>query len=252
MSAERTQINRTKKSETAEAAKHLIGTLGEKSLHAQLKKWYFRPGDRLEKNVDGFHIDIVREKFLIEIQTQNFSSIKGKLTTLIKRHPVRLVFPIAREKWIVRFAKDGITQLSRRKSPKKGNLFYLFEELVSIPSLIKDQNFSLEVLLILEEEMRRDDGLGSWRRKGFSIADHGLVEVVKSYVFKNPSDLLTLLPPALPDPFTTQELAEGINQPRWLAQKTAYCLRKMGAIEKAGKKRNSILYSISNGSVKID
>lgn len=248
----REQKNRTKKLGAADAANHPIGTLGEKSLHAQLKRWYFRPGDQLEKIVDGFQIDIVRQKLLIEIQTQNFSSIKRKLTTLIKKHPVRLVFPIALEKWIIRFAKDGITQLSRRKSPKKGNLFHLFEELVSIPTLIKDQNFSLEVLLILEEEMRRDDGFGSWRRKGLSIVDHGLVEVVNSYVFKNPSDLLTLLPPALPDPFSTQELAEGINQPRWLAQKTAYCLRKMGAIEKVGKIRNSILYSTSNGSARID
>lgn len=248
----RAKKNRTKKNRAAEAANHFIGTLGEKSLHAELKRWYFRPGDRLEKIVDGFHIDVVREKLLVEIQTQNFSSIKRKLSTLIKRHSVRLVFPIALEKWIVRFAKDGITRLSRRKSPKKGNLFHLFEELVSIPILINDQNFSLEVLLILEEEMRCDDGLGSWRRKGLSIVDHGLVKVVNSCVFENPSDLLALLPAALPNPFSTQELAEGINQPRWLAQKAAYCLRKMGAIEKAGKNRNSILYSISNGSAKID
>ena len=247
----RIKQNKTDTLKATKASTNLIGTLGEKNLHAQLKRWYLRPGDQLEIIVDGFHIDIVRQKLLIEIQTQNFSSIKRKLTTLIKKHPVRLVFPIALEKWIIRFAKDGITQLSRRKSPKKGNIFHLFEELVSIPTLIKDQNFSLEVLLILEEEMRCDDGFGSWRRKGLSIVDHGLVEVVNSYVFKNPSDLLTLLPPALPDPFSTQELAEGINQPRWLAQKTAYCLRKMGAIEKVGKKGNSLLYSSSNMPVEI-
>jgi hypothetical protein len=248
----RIKQNKTDTLEATKATNNLIGILGEKSLHAQLKEWYSQSGDRIEEVIDGFHIDIIRNKLLIEIQTQNFSAIKRKLKALLEKFPVRLVHPIAREKWIVRLGKNGITELSRRKSPKKRNIFHLFEELVSVPSLIKNKNFSLEVLLILEEEMRRDDGLGSWRRKGLSIADHRLVEVVNSHIFKNPSDFLTLLPPALPDPFSTQELAEGTNQPRWLAQKMAYCLRKMGAIEKVGKKGNSVLYSNSNISVEID
>jgi hypothetical protein len=246
------QKEENKLSKSKGTPNHLIGTLGEKSLHAALKEWYFQPGDSMEEMVDGFHIDIVRYELLIEIQTTNFYSIKDKLNTLTEKHHVRLVFPIAQENWIVRLAEDGKTQLSRRKSPKKGNLFNLFEELVSIPSLIKNQNFSLEVLLIREEQIRRDDGLGSWRRKGWSIVDHRLLEVVNSNIFKKPSDFLMLIPPNLPDPFSTQELAEGINQPRWLTQKMAYCLRKMGTIEKVGKNGNSILYSASNTSGDID
>lgn len=229
--------------EDVKAKHHLIGVLNEKSLHAKLKEWYFQPGDRFEEIIDGFHIDIVRNKLLIEIQTQNFSSIKRKLTVLLKQFAIRLVFPIAREKWIVRFAKDGTTQLGRRKSPKKGNIFNLFEELVSSPNLIKDQNFSIEVLITLEEEIRRDDGLGSWRRRGWSIADRRLLEVVNRRIFEKPSDFLTLIPPTLPDPFSTKELAECTNQPRWLTQKMAYCLCKMGVVEAVGKNGNSVLYT---------
>jgi hypothetical protein len=59
-------------------AKHLIGTLGEKSLHSALKDWYVRSGDLLEAQLDGFHIDIIRNNVLIEIQTANFSSQKRK------------------------------------------------------------------------------------------------------------------------------------------------------------------------------
>ena len=222
-----------------------IGTLGEKSLHAELKHWYKIPGDLLEEKVDGFHIDIARQNLLIEIQTANFSSIKSKLITLTKKHRVRLVYPIAQEKWIVRLAADGKKQVGRRKSPKKGNLFRLFEELVSLPEMVKNRNFFLEALLIREEEIRRDDGLGSWRRKGWSIVDHRVLEVVSRHTFKKPSDFLTLIPAKLSDPFSTQDLAEGTNQPRWLAQKMAYCLRKTGAIEVIGKTGNSILYSIA-------
>ena len=174
---------------------HLIGTLGEKSLHAALKQWYVQPGDLLEEMVDGYHIDIVRHKLLIEIQTTNFSSIKNKLTALTEKHCVRLVYPIAQEKWIVRLAADGITQLGRRKSPKKGNTFHLYQELVRFPQLIDSRNFSLEVLLIREEEIRRNDGHGSWRRKGWSIADRRFIEVVHRHIFKRPADFLTLAGP---------------------------------------------------------
>jgi hypothetical protein len=98
---------RTKDSKARQARGGSIGTLGEKSLHSALKDWYAVPGDRVEAEVDGFHIDIVRRKLLIEIQTSNFSSQRKKLKTLIAKHRVRLAFPIAKEKWIVRLSGDG-------------------------------------------------------------------------------------------------------------------------------------------------
>ena len=136
-----------------QVAPNQISTLNEKSLHASLKEWYARPGDRLEESVDGFLIDVVRDGLLIEIQTRNFSALKRKLRTLTREHPVRLVYPIASEKWIVRVSKNWRKQLGRRKSPKHGSVENLFEELVSIPTLLAEANFSLEVLLIHEEEV---------------------------------------------------------------------------------------------------
>ena len=103
-----------------------IGTLRETSLHAALKVWYARPGDELEASVEGFQIDLRRGSQLIEIQTRNFAALKRKLTQLVERHPVRLVHPIAQEKWIVRLGRDGATPLTRRKSPKRGRVDQLF------------------------------------------------------------------------------------------------------------------------------
>ena len=37
-----------------------IGTLRERPLHASLKRWYARPGDRTEAAVDGYVVDLVR------------------------------------------------------------------------------------------------------------------------------------------------------------------------------------------------
>ena len=221
---------------------HVIGTLGEKSLHSALKDWYAQSGDQLEAEVDGFHVDIVRRDMLIEIQTRNFSSLRRKLSALIKKHRIRLVYPISQEKWIVRLASDGKTRIGSRKSPKKGTIFHLFEELVSIPNLIRNRDFSLEVLFVQEEEIRCDDGQGSWRRNGLSIVDHRLIEVVGRRIFEKPSDFAGMIPEDLSSPFSTKHLADAIHQPRWLAQKMAYCLRNMGAIDVVGKDGNSLLY----------
>jgi len=234
---------KAKKHHARPRPKHLIGILSEKSLHSALKDWYAQTGDRLEVEMDGFHIDIKRHNLLIEIQTANFSSLKRKLRILVEKNPLRLVYPIPEEKWIVRLGADGISQLGRRKSPKRGNIFHLFHELVSIPDLIGHPNFSLEVLLIQEEEIRCNDGNGSWRRKGLSIRDRRLIGVLNQYLFTKPTEFLMLLPPELPRPFSTLELAECIGQPRWLAQKMAYCLRHMGMIKITGKKGNAWLYS---------
>jgi hypothetical protein len=122
-----------------------IGVLNEKPLHASLKQWYAQPGDQFEVPVGGYVIDIVRDDLLIEIQTGSFSSLKAKLAKLLYSHQVRLIYPIAQEKWIVRPAADDNGRAIRRKSPKRGRLEDLFWELVSIPHLLSNPNFSLEV-----------------------------------------------------------------------------------------------------------
>ena len=162
---------------TQEQTAHQISTLNESPLHAALKAWYAQPGDRLEVEVEGFIIDIVRDELLIEIQTGNLSSLKRKLPSLADGHPVRLVVPIPREKWIVRLAEDGRGTLGRRRSPKRGQIEDVFGELVSLPRLLAHPNFSLEVLLTQEEELRRYDGTRAWRRRGWVTHERRLLEV---------------------------------------------------------------------------
>lgn len=222
-----------------------IGLLNEKPLHAALKEWYARPEDRLEVSVDGFVIDVVQGDLLVEIQTGNFASMKSKLAELARAHPVRLVHPIAQDKWIVKQAKDGSGPTSRRKSPKRGKVEDVFWELVSFPELLLSPNFSLEVLLIQEEEVRRYEGKRRWWRRGWVTEERRLLEVVQRRLFETPTDICALLPMGLREPFATKDLADAIDGRRALAQKMAYCLRKMGVIESVGKRGRAHLYTRS-------
>src|SRR5206468_1221980 len=94
-----------------------IGTLNEGALHAQLKNWYQRPGDRLERVVDGFVVDLVRGGLLVEIQTGSFAPLRHKLEQLTRQHRVRLVAPLPLVRRIIRLSDEG-ELLSARRSPR--------------------------------------------------------------------------------------------------------------------------------------
>lgn len=236
------------------------GTANEKALHAALKAWYARPEDRCEVRVDGHIIDIVRGAILpepgeaapagenpgqplllIEIQTRNFYAIKKKLLTLVEKYPVRLVYPVAQEKWIIKLAEDGQTVLSRRHSPKRGRTEDVFSELLRIPHLLEHPNFSLEVVLIHEEESRQFAWGKAWRRKGWVTVGRSLVKVLTQHTFQTPADLAALLPDDLPAEFTVSDLAKRGLQ-RWLARRMVYCLKTAGVVQETGKKGRSRLY----------
>ncbi|MCX8129615.1 MAG: hypothetical protein N3I35_05875 [Clostridia bacterium] len=222
-----------------------INIENEGSLHSAVKEWYSTYGDRLEARVENSIIDIVRGDLLIEVQTANFAAIRKKLAKLLKNHKIRLVYPIAKEKIITRVSASGEEVLSSRKSSKKGKVTDIFNELVRIPALINEENLTIEVLLIKEEEIRCEDGKGSWRRRGQSIIDKKLVEVFEKVEFSSKDDFLKLLPTDLCHPFTTKDLAGACGYRVTEARKIAYCLKKMGVINEVGKKGNSILYQIN-------
>lgn len=222
-----------------------IGLLNEHSLHASIKKWYSLPGDEYEVRVDGFIIDIVRGDLLIEIQTRNFASIREKLGRLTKGHPVLLIYPIPREKWLVRVPVSGGGIIRRRKSPKRGRLTDLFDELVRIPDLIANTNLTLEVLMTREEEVRCDDGKGSWRRKGVSIVDRRLIDVIETARFTDSEDYLGLLPEGLHAPFSNKSLAKSMGVSVHTSRRMTYCLKRMGAIRQVGKIGNELLFEIA-------
>ncbi len=220
-----------------------IGTLNEKSLHISLKQWYCQPGDQLEVPVGRHVIDIVRGDQLIEIQTRNFAAIKRKLYQLVEKHEVRLVYPIAELKWVIKLPTEEDGEPSRRRSPKQGNLLELFNELVSFPELLNHKNFSLHVLLIAEEEVRRFTGKTNWRRKGWVTQERKMLYVVNDdHLFENGSDLRALIPHEFPGAFTVADLVETAGISKRLAGKMAYCLKKAKAITAHGKRGNAILY----------
>ncbi len=220
-----------------------VGTLNEGPLHAALKQFCAQPGDVFEAPVDGYVVDILRGDLIIEVQTAGFAAIAKKLRDLVQRHRLRLVHPVARERWIVKLAEDGTSHASRRKSPKRMGPEGVFEELVSFPELLAHENFELEIVVTREEELRRFDPKRGWRRGHWVVVERRLLEVVDRRLLQHPADLLELVPAGLPERFKTSDLAKVFRRPRGFAQKAAYCLKHCGLIAPAGKDGNAIIYT---------
>lgn len=219
----------------------------ETTLHASLKAWYALPDGETEQVVDGYIIDVVKANELVEIQTSNFSALRPKLSKLLEQHVVRVVYPVAVARWILRTGETG-EKLSRRKSPRQGSVYAVFDELTSLHSLVTHPNFRLEVVLVQEEQVWRDDGRGSWRRKHWSLAERKLLGVVGQEAFNQPTDFARLLPQELPQEFTTNDLRDALpikskhgNLQR-LAGRMARALRLFGVIQQIGKRGHAHLY----------
>ncbi len=224
-----------------------IGVLNEHPLHASLKEWYAKPGDRFEVPLDGYIIDIVRDGLLIEVQTGNFTAIRSKLRELVRNYRIRLIYPVAYEKWLLKRKNDENDGTNRRKSPKRGRVEELFGELVSFPHLLIHPHFSLEVVLIQEEEVRRYVGRKrNWRRRGWAVEERRLLEVLDRRLFEHTTDLLALLPKHLGPSFTTNDIAERLDMRIALARKMAYCLRNADVIELVGKRGRAHLYQVAD------
>jgi len=218
-----------------------IGTLREGALHAQLKSWYRKPGDRLETRVSNYVVDLVRDDLLVEIQTGSFAPLKRKLELLTRQHPVRIVAPVALRRRIVRLSDAGEI-LSARRSPRRGRVEDIFARLVSIPGLLSRPQLEIEVLLTEEEEFRVYRPGRAFRRHGWIVCGRSLAAVVERVPIAGPEDAVALLPASLSESFDTAELAEAAAMTRRLAQQMAYCLREMDALEIVGKRRQALVY----------
>jgi hypothetical protein len=218
----------------------------ETSLHRELKQRYADEAARFEVRLDRYRIDVVTDSELVEIQHGSLAAIRGKIRQLLRPNDqrVRVVKPIVVAKQLVkRRRKDGPVH-DRRRSPKRNDLWGLFDELVYFTRVFPHPRLTLDVPLVEIEEWRYP-GHGRrrrWRDGDYIVEDQKLLEVHGTHHFRTTDDLIDLLPPDLSSPFHTGHLAEALDKPRWLAQQIAYCLRETGAAQQVGKQGNARLY----------
>ena len=219
-----------------------IGTIKESSLHRALKFRYSGDDGDVEVTAGSFVCDACTgEGELVEIQTGSFGPLKEKAKSLCEKNKLKIIHPIIIQKTIEYYTPDG-RLLRRRKSPKKGSAWDLFDALIYAPELPLLKNLTIELALVDITEKRVNDGKGSWRRKGVSIADKYLGALHHSVVLKTRKDYLQFLPLGKKKRFTARDLAEKAEIDTATARKVLYVFTKTGLVECAGKQGRAFLY----------
>lgn len=222
-----------------------IGTLGEKTLHAMLKRYFDPHEENHEVTVGGFVADIVGESGIIEIQTRQFDRLRKKLPAFLSLCPVTVVYPIPKIKWLRWIDPDSGEITARRKSPRAGTCFDVFYELYKIMDCIGHPNFSLCLMLLEMEEYRNLNGWDKKKKRGSTREERLPVALIEELHLSSPCDYAGLLPLSLPTDFTARDLKEHAKISLSTAQTALRVLYSLGAVERTGKKGRAFLYRIN-------
>jgi hypothetical protein len=221
-----------------------IGTRRESGLHRALKFRYSGQNGHTEQVFGDYVCDCVTESGeIIEIQTGSFGPLREKVKKLTVQGPVRIVHPVIITKYIETYDAKG-TLLRTRKSPRRGSPWDIFKNLLYAPEIPLLKGLSVELALIDVLERRIQDGKGSWRRGGASIAGRELAGWHDSIVLKQPRDYRRFVPMPRGQDFTVRSLSEQTGIPEALARKTLYVLNKMQIVERTGKSGRLYRYRI--------
>ena len=216
--------------------------MSENNLHRSLKFHYSGSNGVTEALVGDYVCDAkTGSGEIIEVQTGSFGPLREKAKQLAQTAKVRIIHPIVNQKSIELYDTKG-KLLRRRKSPKKGKTWDLFNSLIYAPELPLIKNLCIELAVVDIIEKRIDDGRGPWRRKGISISDRLLGAWHDSVVLKSPKDYLKFIPFNKTESFTVRNLEEKADITMELARKAIYVLKKIGLIKQTGKQGNAIVY----------
>lgn len=215
------------------------------ALHTQLKSHYVATEDRHEVVVDKYRIDAIdRRGRLIEIQCASLAAIRDKIRCLVESHQVIVVKPLAARKRITTLNRPGGDIVSSRYSPARQTLTQLFKELVHF-GVFPHPRLRLDVVMTEQEEFRvPPTSRSSWRKK-YSVSERTLIEVQAQIQLTTAADLWKALDIPLTGEFTTSDLVKASGMPRWMAQKAAFCFRRMEFFTVCGKQGNAITYRLT-------
>ena len=198
----------------------------------------------------GYIADILRpDGSILEIQTRGFSRLKKKLPALLEQHPVTVVYPLPRTKWLL-WIDDATGEISRpRRSPKRGVPYDIFFELRWITPVLTHPRLTFCILEVDVEEYRHLDGWSRDGKKGSTRAERIPVAYGAEYRFGGACGWAALFPPGLPETFTAREFQRAAGISEKLASSGIYVLRHAGAMEEAGRQSRTKVYRRSEAGI---
>ena len=240
-----------------------IGTLGEKQMHAAIKRFICPDESCHEIKIDGsplcisqndsdednkkkkrrFVADVMKDGIIYEIQTGSFAPLKEKIKWILDNTSYNLVVihPIIETKWINYINEKSREVDSRVRSPQKGSYRDLAEELYYVEEFITNPRFSI-VLLVMEAEQYKKKS--SKKRPKYEKYELIPVSLLRAQVFKSLEDYAIFIPEGLPETFSVKTYSSLSNIRGRNAYSIVKTLVRLGLLEEAGKLGRATAYKL--------
>lgn len=220
-----------------------IGVLKEKPLHAILKWWLDdNPAHHEICLPCGKVADIFDGTAVTEVQTGSFSPLRKKLEVVLEHHPVTVVHPVVRRKYLRWVDPDTGEITSARKSPRVGSFTDGGKELIYLLPLLGHPNLTVRLVLVDAEEQRLADGWGSGGKRGSHRAVLLPLSVEDTLTLRCPADYAALIPAALPAAFTAQQFGKSAKMQGRNLHGTLKVLLDRGVLKREKKEGNAFIY----------
>lgn len=235
----------TAEHQTEEKQLPIIGTLGEFSLHRELKLHFMSDPQFHEQPIGPYVADIRCGNEIVEIQSRHFYKLKPKLDYYLEQgFSVTVVYPIITEKWLIWTDPDTGEMVERKKSPKKGKLTDIFIELARILPYVGREDIVFVAVLTQAEELRVLNQSEKNRKRRAKHQERVPLEIMEEYHLRLPEDYEAILPPKkeLPAAFTVREYMKAQNMNKETAYAVLRVLRHLGVVEHIGKRGREYEY----------
>lgn len=220
-----------------------IGGLGEGTLHLTLKNYICPDKEYQEVKIGRNFADVCRDGEIFEIQTRNFSSLKGKLSKFLTDYHVTIVYPVIREKRLLWTDPETGEVGGFRKSPKKESVYNIFYELVYIKPYLCDKNLSFCIFEMAADESKLLCGWSADGKKGAVRLNRVPTDLFGITTFDSIYDFASLLPDD--EKICVKSIAKHANIKKNLASKVANVLCTAGVLEHIETIKNEKFYKIT-------
>ncbi len=219
-----------------------IGTLGEKTLHAVIKRYIEPDVGCHEVKIGKYVADICGEDGIFEIQTGSFTPLRPKLEMLLDYTRVTVVYPMAADK-LLSWIDPGTGEVTApRRSPRHMKPCDAFYELIKIKYTLDNPNFRLKLIMLELHEQRLPEPKHGGHSRGSKRVDRIPSRILDEIDLTCPGDYKMFIPGSLGERFTIEEFAKANGVHYQCGQRALKVLEYLELVQECGKRERKKLY----------
>lgn len=219
-----------------------IGMLGEKTLHAVLKRYIDPDVENHEVKIGKYVADVVGENGIFEIQTGSFTPLRPKLECLLDHTNVTVVYPMAAVKYLSWVDPETGEVTKPRRSPRKMKPCDAFYELIRIMYTLDNPNFHLKLMMLEIHEQRLPEPKYGGHSRGSKRIDRIPTALLDELDLNCPEDFDIFIPGSLEEPFTIKGFAKAAGVHYECAQRALKVLEYLERVQLADNNKRPKLF----------